>query len=129
MKIGLFLAIASAVAVVYGVAFVIIPEFVLVSYGMTADAASTLMARYFGLTLFGLGLVVWLVRETTDARALRGLLWGLAMQGAIGLVVSIWGTVSGSMNGMGWSAVLIYAIFLAGYLYYLFADGKTAGRG
>jgi hypothetical protein len=30
---------------------------------------------------------------------------------------------------MGWSAVLIYAIFLAGYLYYLFADGKTAGRG
>lgn len=128
MRIELFLAIAAAVAIIYGVAFIAAPDSVLTAYGMRADAASNLMARYFGLTLLGLGFVAWLVRETTDARALRGLLWGLAIQGAIGLLVSIWGTVNGSMNGIGWSAVLIYAIFLVGYLYYLFADGKVARR-
>jgi len=128
MKVGVFLAIAAAIAIIYGVAFVIAPDFVLMTYGMTADAALNLMARYFGLTLLGLGLITWLVRDTTDGKALRGLLSGLAVQGAIGLLVSIWGTVGGVMNGMGWSGVLIYAVLLAGYLYYLFADRTAAGR-
>jgi hypothetical protein len=128
MKIGVFLAIAAAIAIIYGVAFIVAPDYVLITYGMTADAALSLMARYFGLTLIGIGLVTWLVRETADGKALRGVLSGLAVQAVLGLLVSIWGTVSGTMNGMGWSAVLIYAILLAGYLYYLFADRTVAGR-
>jgi hypothetical protein len=128
MKIGVFLAIAAAIAIIYGIAFIVAPDYVLVTYGMTADAALNLMARYFGLTLIGLGLVTWLVRETSDGKALRGLLSGLAVQAILGLLVSIWATVSGIMNAMGWSAVLIYAILLAGYLYYLFADRTVAGR-
>jgi len=128
MKLAVFLAIAAAVAIIYGIAFILVPDFVLVTYGVTANAALDLMARYFGLTLLGLGVVTWLVRETTDGKALRGLLTGLSVQGAIGLIVSIWGTLNGTMNSMGWSAVLIYAILLAGYLYYLFADRTVLGR-
>src|SRR5579872_7402824 len=122
MKVAVFLAIAAAVAIVYGVAFILVPGFVLATYGVTPNAAVDLMGRYFGLTLLGMGLITWLIKETTDGKVLRGLLTGLAVQGAIGLILSIWGTTSGVMNGMGWSAVLIYAILLAGYLYYLFAD-------
>jgi hypothetical protein len=128
MNVGVFLAIAAAIAIIYGVAFILVPDFVLVTYGMTPDAPLDLMARYFGLTLLGIGSVTWLVRETSDGKALRGLLSGLAIQGVVGLAVSIWGTVSGTMNGMGWSAVLIYAVLLAGYLYYLFADRTVTGR-
>ena len=128
MKVGVFLAIGAAIAIIYGVAFILVPEFVLATYGMTAGAALDLMARYFGLTLLGMGLITWLVRETTDGKALRGLLTGLSVQGVIGLLVSIWATVNGTMNGMGWSAVLIYAVLLAGYLYYLFADRTVLGR-
>jgi hypothetical protein len=32
------------------------------------------------------------------------------------------------MNAMGWSAVLIYLVLFAGYVYYLFADRTVAGR-
>jgi hypothetical protein len=128
MKVAVFLAIATAVAIIYGIAFILVPDFVLVTYGITANAALDLMARYFGLTLLGMGLITWLVRETTDGKALRGLLTGLSVQGVVGLLVSIWGTLNGTMNGMGWSAVLIYAILLAGYLYYLFADRTVLGR-
>ena len=128
MKIGVFLAIAAAIAIIYGIAFIVAPDFVVITYGMKPDAALNLMARYFGLTLLGIGVVTWLVRETSDGKALRGLLTGLAVQAVIGLLVSIWGTVSNTMNGMGWSAVVIYAILLAGYLYYLFADRTMTGR-
>ena len=39
MNIGLFLAIAAAIAIIYGVAFIVAPDFVLITYGMMADAA------------------------------------------------------------------------------------------
>jgi hypothetical protein len=57
-----------------------------------------------------LGLITWFIKETADRMALRGLLSGLAISNAIGLLVSIGGTVSGTMNSMGWSAALIYAV-------------------
>src|SRR5579863_7050660 len=98
MKVAVFLAIAAAIAIIYGIAFILFPGFVLVTYGITANAALDLMARYFGLTLLGMGLITWLVRETTDGKALRGLLTGLSVQGAIGLIVSIWGTAGGILN-------------------------------
>jgi hypothetical protein len=91
MNVKVFLAIAAAIAIIYGVAFVLIPDLVLASYGMMTDPSTVLSARYFGLTLLGLGLVAWFVRETSDGKALRGLLSGLAIQSVIGIVVSIWG--------------------------------------
>jgi hypothetical protein len=128
MKLAVFLAIAAAVAIIYGIAFILVPDFVLVTYGVTANAALDLMARYFGLTLLGQGVVVWLIKDAVDGKVLRGFLSGFALQSAIGLLVSIWGTLGGILNGLGWSAVLIYALLLAGYLYYLFADRTVLGR-
>jgi hypothetical protein len=128
MKLAVFLAIAAALAVIYGIAFVLVPDFVLVTYGITANAALDLMARYFGLTLLGQGVAVWLVKDAIEGKVLRGFLSGFALQSAIGLIVSIWATLGGVMNGMGWSAVVIYAFLLAGYLYYLFADRTVASR-
>ena len=128
MKLAVFLAIAAAVAIIYGIAFILVPDFVLVTYGVTANAALDLMARYFGLTLLGQGVVVWLIKDAVDGKVLRGFLSGFALQSAIGLLVSIWGTLGGILNALGWSAVLIYALLLAGYLYYLFADRAVLGR-
>ena len=128
MKLAVFLAIAAAVAIIYGIAFILVPDFVLVTYGVTANAALDLMARYFGLTLLGQGVVVWLIKDAVDGKVLRGFLSGFALQSAIGLLVSIWGTLGGILNALGWSAVLIYALLLAGYLYYLFADRTVLGR-
>jgi hypothetical protein len=128
MNVKVFLAIAAAIAILYGIAFVLVPDFVLVTYGMTIAPSTILSARYFGATLLGLGLVTWFVRETSDHVALRGLLLSLAISNTIGLLVSIWGTLNGTMNGVGWSAVLIYAVLLAGYVYYLLSHRIMIGR-
>jgi hypothetical protein len=128
MNVKVFLAIAAAIGVLYGIAFVVIPELTLATYGMAPDGSTVLAGRYFGLTLLGLGLAAWFVRETSDAKALRGLLSALAIQSAVGVLVSIFGTVNGTMNAMGWSAVLIYLVLFVGYIYYLFADRTVAGR-
>lgn len=127
MNVKVFLAIAAAIAALYGIAFLLIPEFVLASYGVTLDAPTILGFRFFGVSLLSLGLVGWFVRETSDWDALRGLLLGLSIGNAVGVVVSIWGTVTGIMNAMGWSAVAIYLVLFAGYVYYLSAGRADAG--
>jgi len=128
MNVKLFLAIAAAIAVVYGIAFVSIPGFVLAIYGdATPNALAILGFRFFGLSLLSLGLIGWFVRETSDWTALRGLLLGLSVGNVVGVVVSIWGTVTGIMNAMGWSAVLIYLVLLAESVYYLSAGRADAG--
>src|SRR3954451_9865629 len=54
---------------------------------------------------------------------------GYAVGNVVGVLVSIWGTLSGIMNPMGWSAVLIYGVLLAGDLYYLrLGPGQSLGR-
>jgi hypothetical protein len=128
MKVKLFLAIAAVIAVLYGIAFLLIPGGALAFYGnATPNAPSILSVRFYGASLLSLGFVVWFVRETSDWTALRGLLLGLSIGNVVGVVVSIWGTVTGIMNAMGWSVVLIYLVLLAGFVYYLSAGRADAG--
>ena len=128
MKVKLFLAIAAVIAALYGIAFLLIPGVALAFYGdATPNASSILSIRFYGASLLSVGLVVWFVRETSDWTALRGLLLGLSIGNVVGVVVSIWGTVTGIMNAMGWSVVLIYLVLLAGFVYYLSAGRADAG--
>jgi hypothetical protein len=128
MNVKLFVAIGAAIAVLYGIAFLLIPGFAAAFYSDATPNAPTILAvRFYGVAMLSLGLVGWFVRETSDWTALRGLLLGLSIGNTVGVVVSIWGTVTGIMNAMGWSVVLIYLVLLAGYVYYLAAGRADAG--
>jgi len=124
MDTKLFLAISAVIALLYGIAFILIPNVLLSAYGVQSNPSAVLGFRYFGVTLLGLGLITWLVRESRDWTALRGVLIGLAVGDAVGTVLSIWATLAGLMNGMGWSAVLIYLILLVGCVYCLSVGGS-----
>jgi len=128
MDVRLFLAIAAVIAVVYGIGFILIPSVVLGLYGVESSASAVLGFRYFGATLLSLGLANWIIRESSDWTAIRGLLIANAAGNVVGLVVSVAATLVETMNGMGWSAVLIYLVLLLGYLYFLSVGARqTAG--
>lgn len=122
----IFLKVTAVVATVYGIVGVLLPNFLLTNYGVSSDAAVILMTRFFGATLIAWGLVVWLVSDSTDWVALRGVLVAAVVADSIGLIVSLIGTIAGTMNAMGWSAVLIYAVFGLGALYFLVYGRQTA---
>jgi len=129
MILSAFLAVGSIIGLLYRVAFLLAPESVLAAYGMQSNPAAALGYRYFGVALLTIAVLAWLVRYSTDWIALRSILIGYAVGNVAGVLVSLWATISGIMNGMGWSAVLIYLVLLAGDLYYLrLGSGQSLGR-
>jgi len=114
MSAKLFLGISAILGLAYGIAFLFAPVPTGEIYGVAMSPPTIMEVRFWGATLIGLGLIFWLVRGTTDAAVLRGLLSGFAVGNLAGLWVAINGTIAGTMNATGWSAVAIYALLLAG---------------
>lgn len=120
MTMKTFFTIISALALVHGVGFVLLPEQVAASYGMATSASTVLMARLFGATLLGLGLVVWFARGGSSESA-RSVLISVTISNIVGLIVVVMGTAAGTLNSMGWIATLIYLFGAAGSGYFVMA--------
>jgi hypothetical protein len=120
MKLSNLFTINAIVALVYGISFVLVPTTVLSLYGVTQGPGERLMGQYFGVALIAIGLLTWFARNVTDSDAQRAVILALLISFVIGVIVSILGTVSGVMNAVGWSAVVIYLLFSLGYAYFQF---------
>ena len=96
----------------------------IVTYGIEPGAGAALGFRLLGLTLIEFGLINWFVRYSHDWIALRGLLIGGTVGYVLGLVVSLWATLTHLMNSGGWVLVVTYAVLLLGYIYSLWAGTK-----
>jgi hypothetical protein len=126
MSINVFIRITSAVAIVFGIGWLLAPEFMEATYGLQPNEVSVLTTRFLGLTHIGWGLAGWQVSESSDWTALRGLVVGNAAAQLIGVIVSVWYTVNGPFNAMGWSAVVIYGVFFLGAIYFVQSGQATA---
>ncbi|SHK34156.1 Tumour protein p53-inducible protein 11 [Bradyrhizobium lablabi] len=120
MTIKTFFTIIAVLALVHGVGFVLAPEQVATSYGMTTSPSSVLMARLFGAALLALGLIFWFARDNSS-ESVRGVLIATVIANTVGLVVVVMGTMAGTMNSMGWVAALIYLFGAAGCGYFVMA--------
>lgn len=119
MDSKLYLTIAAIVAILYGIGFVLIPANLVGLYGVKPDPNVILNIQFFCAALIGLGVIFWLARDFADWAAVRGVLIGAVVSDAIGLLVNLWGTMQGLMNGLAWSSTIVYILLLLGALYCL----------
>ena len=126
MRLSTLLVFNTVVALAFGVAFLLIPATAASIYGVAATPATDLLGRFFGVELVGIGLLCWLARNVSDNASQRAIIFAMLIADAIGIVVSLMGTLSGVMSAVGWSAVLIYLVLAAGYAYFAFAKPPTS---
>ena len=119
MKLRTFLMIVAVIALVYSVGLLLMPVFMETSYGTETSASVVLSDRFFGATLLSLSVITWLARDLTGA-SVRPIITGSLIGNAVGFVVSLMGTLGGVMNASGWSAVVIYLVFVLGFAYFQF---------
>jgi hypothetical protein len=119
-----FFAVIAVISVLNGIGLLLTPSVVLTTYGIAPAPGAVLGFRLLGLTLIEFGLINWFVRNSHDWTALRGLLIGGTVGYVLGLVVSVWATLTHIMNPAGWVLVVTYALLLVGYVYSLWAGTR-----
>ena len=122
MKLSTLLSIVAIVAILFGIAFLLIPGALLAQYGViVADPHVIIMSRFFGAALVNLGILLWLARNVVDSQARKAIVLSGLVGNLIGFLVALNGQMQGLTNALGWSTVLIYGFFAAGFAYFQFA--------
>jgi hypothetical protein len=126
MKLSILLIINAVVSLAYGIGLLLLPATLLELYGITPTPDVQLMAQLVGGPFVAIGLLTWFARNVVDPTAQRAIMLSLVISGAIGVIVTLLGTLSGVFNALGWSAVAIYLLLTLGYAYFLFMKPSAA---
>jgi hypothetical protein len=114
MSFKTLMIIKAVVCLVFGVALVFFPRWLLGLMGAPLDAAGTFLARVYGAALFGTLALTWYARGAASSEVRRPILLDLLVYDAIGFVVTTLTVLAGVLNWLGWGIVAVYAIITAG---------------
>jgi hypothetical protein len=128
MNYRIMFLINAFIAVLLGLAFLIVPSQVLDQFGVDEYAATKLISQFFGTAMLGLGLLLWFAKDVTDANLQKGMGIALLVGAAAGLIIAVVGTTSGVLRTNWWMAMVVYAILGLAYAYLLFLRPKQLGQ-
>jgi hypothetical protein len=118
----------AAIAGGYGIAVLVATDPILDAYGITPNPEGVFMARWFGVELFAIGLTTWLARDAAESAGGLAIARALAVGYGIGVVLALWGTLSGPFNALGWIAVGLNLFLGSGFAWSQLSVQAAAGR-
>ncbi len=126
MKLSTFMAIAAALALVFGLAFILVPTQTMSLYGVMLEAGGQWLGRFLGSAFIGIAVLTWRSRKAPQGDALRAVILGDFALSVTGLIVAVLDKISGPGNALVWSTVAIYVFLTLGFGYFQFAKPKPA---
>ena len=118
----------AAIAAGYGIALLVATDPILDAYGITPNPEGVFMARWFGVELFAIGLTTWLARDAAESAGGWAIARALAVGYGIGVVLALWGTLSGPFNALGWIAVGLNLFLGSGFAWSQLGVQAAAGK-
>jgi hypothetical protein len=114
--------IASIVAFVFGLGFVLIPAQLTAFYNVTLNEGGVFIGQLFGAALLGFGVFNWFGRHFSDEQAQQGLANANLVGDGVGFIFALLAQMSGAtgVNALGWSTVLIYLLLALAFAYLRF---------
>ncbi|MCJ7668089.1 MAG: hypothetical protein MUP04_07405 [Anaerolineae bacterium] len=126
MKLSNLMVIKAIVCLVFGILLVLVPAILLSLYGVTLGPGGVFMARLYGASLVGNLMLSWFARNAVDSEARQAIVLDLFVYDAIGFVVALLAQLSGLMNPLGWSIVVIYLFLTLGFGYFQIAKPSAS---
>ncbi|MBI4187983.1 MAG: hypothetical protein HY529_02130 [Chloroflexi bacterium] len=127
MKLSIFMAIGAVLALVFGLAFILVPTQTMLLYGITLEAGGQWLGRYLGSAFIGIAVLTWRARKAPQGDALSAVILGDLAVSVTGLIVAVLNKISGTGNALVWSTVAIYLFLTLGYGYFQFVKPKSGG--
>ena len=119
----------AVIAAGYGLALLVATDPILDLYGITPNPEGVYMARWFGLELLAIGLTTWLARDVAESAGGRAVAQALTVTYGLGVVLALWGTLSGPFNALGWIAVGLNFLLGSGFAYTQFIKPRSVAAG
>jgi hypothetical protein len=124
IKLNTFMTIASIVAFIFGLAFLLAPVLVMSMYGVALDISGQYIGRYLGSAFLGIAAIGWFARNAKEDEAKRAILLGGFVVTLTGFVASLFDKFYGLGNALVWSTVVIYLLLAIGFGYFYFGKPK-----
>ena len=118
MKFSTLMSIKSVVCLFFGIGMVLLPTTMMSLYGASLDSGGAFMAQLFGQAFFLLGLLLWLMRNTSEPSTVQAFSISLFFGDAVGVVVSVIAVLNGVLNALGWTTVALYLLIGLGFGYF-----------
>ena len=99
------------VSLVFGVVLLSAPGELLGILGTTLGPGGAFTAREYAAALLGNATLTWFARAAAPSDARRAIILALFVYDAIGFAASLFTVLSGVLNSLGWSIVVIYLFF------------------
>ena len=129
MTFRTFLIIKAVVCLAFGIFLLLAPSVLIGLLGAELSGGGTFTAREYGAALIGTLLLTWFAKDVKAADAKGAILLDLLVYDAIALVVTFLVVLSGVLNLLGWSIVVVYLFFTAGSGYLLMKEKPFQGVG
>jgi hypothetical protein len=122
MSFRTLLIIKAVVCLAFGLFLLLAPAVLLNLMGATLNDGGTFTAREYGAALIGTLLLAWFAKDVKAADARGAILLDLLVYDFIGMVVTSSVVISGVLNILGWSIVVVYLFFTVGSGYLLLKE-------
>lgn len=120
MKLSTLFTLNAIVALIVGLAFLLVPTTMTSFYGGTLSDAGVYVARLYGGLVLGFAILSWLVRNATESETLKSIVLSFFITWALGFVVVIYFQITGGANVLGWLNVVIFLLFTVDFGYFQF---------
>ena len=126
MKLGTLFTINAIVAILFGLAFVLMPATLSSYYGITLSPGGLYIAQLFGTALLGFAVLTWSSRNAGESDARQAIVLALFISDTVALVVSLLAQFAGTANALGWSTIIIYLLLALGFAYFQFMKPSSS---
>jgi hypothetical protein len=115
MSFKALMVIKAVVCLLFGIAFIFFPGFLLSIFGVKLGAGGLFTAREYGATLWGNLMLTWFARNAGVSATRSAIILALFVYDLIGFVVSLVSVLTGVLNPVGWLPVIVYLFFTIGF--------------
>ena len=124
MKFKVLLTVNSVLALVTGTACVLVPVQLLAQYEVTLSPMGLVVYQFWGATLFGLGMLIWIARAINDPVLQRRISLALFVTNALSCMMALRGQYAGA-NARGWSMVVLFGLLAVAYGVFIFVKRQN----
>lgn len=119
MKLSILFLLNAIFAAMGAAVLILMPAQTMASYGASLNEGGVFLAHIMGVTILGIAVLSYLVRNVKDGEIVRPVLMSFVIAHGGSFLFALMAMTGGVLNQMTWFDVIAHGAFAAGFGYYL----------